>query len=54
VQEAALLEEVAVQFSGMYEFVGPNNPSSKQFEELFDALVSVPQVSVERTRARVA
>eukprot|EP00983_Pelagomonas_calceolata_P110350 1159660-Pelagomonas_calceolata.AAC.6 len=39
-QEAALLEEVAVQFSGVYEFVGPNNPSAKQFGELFDALVS--------------
>ncbi|KAF5840663.1 hypothetical protein DUNSADRAFT_15906 [Dunaliella salina] len=39
-QEAALLEEVAVQFSGVYEFVGHNNPSAKHFGELFDALVA--------------
>jgi len=30
-----------VQFSSTYEFVGPNNPSAKQFGELFDALVSL-------------
>lgn len=38
-QEAALLEDVAVQYSSTYEFVGAGSPTAKAFGELFDALV---------------
>lgn len=38
-QEATLLEDVAVQFSNTYDFVSNNTPASKMFSELFDALV---------------
>ena len=38
-QEAALLEEVAVTHSALYDFVSASGPSSKIFGDLFDALV---------------
>lgn len=39
VQEATMLEEVAVQHSSAYDFVSPSNPTSRIFSDLFDALV---------------
>ncbi len=41
-QEAALLEDVAVQYSSTYEFVGAGSATAKAFGELFDALVGRP------------
>lgn len=38
-QEATLLEEIAVQHSASYDFVAPGNQASKIFGDLFDALV---------------
>jgi hypothetical protein len=38
-QEATLLEDVAVQFSNTYDFVSGGQQASKMFAELFDNLV---------------
>jgi hypothetical protein len=44
-QEASLLEDVAVQFSSTYDFTSSGSQGASQFGELFEALVRLAQWS---------